>query len=128
MGSAIVLFGEAQKGMYRAAYYCQTLDQLSDSLGEPPHAEAKGLIYAVQTLLYQYHVVFFRVHEEGFSTNDYISGLATLEKKELFPKISAICMPGVGDKEIIEATDLICATYKSLLIMNQEDLYDYLTG
>ncbi len=128
MGYSVALFGEAAKGMFHAAYYCQSLQQLSEFLGEPPHEEAKGLQFAIQSILYQHDVVFFRVHEEGFSVDDYLNGLAILEKKELFPKITAICLPGVGNSEIISATDPVCSLYKSLLIMSEKDLYDYLTN
>lgn len=128
MTYSIALFGEAEKGLFRAAYYCRSLDQLSEFLGEPPNEEAKGLQLAIQALMYQYDVIYFRVHEEGYSTNDYLSALAILEKKELFPRISAICLPGVGSSEIISATDPICSLYNSFLIMNEKDLYDYLTN
>jgi hypothetical protein len=36
-------------------------------------------------------------------------------------------MPGVGDAEIIDATNPICSLYHSLLITTEKDLYDYLT-
>ncbi|MCH9608478.1 MAG: hypothetical protein S4CHLAM45_10540 [Chlamydiales bacterium] len=128
MDHCVALFGEAEKGEYNAAYYCQTLDQLSHFLGEPPHDDAKGLRLAIQSILYQYHIVYFRVQEEGFSTQDYLRGLSILEEKELFPNLHALCLPGVGDRKIIEATDPICAIYNSLLVMNEKDLYDYLTN
>ncbi len=123
----IALFGEAGKGEYRTGYYCNTLAQLSEFLGEPPSRDCRGLDLAVQALLYKRHVVYFRVHEEGFSTQDYLSGLNSLENKDLFPKISAICMPGVGNCEIIQATDPVCSLYQSFLILSEKDLYDYLT-
>jgi len=124
----IALFGEAQKGEFQTAYYCKSLAQLSDFLGEPPSEESQGLHFAVQALLYERGVVFFRVREEGFSTNDYLFGLNFLENKELFPKISAVCLPGVGSTEIIEGTDPICELHKSILILTERDLYDYLTN
>lgn len=123
----IALFGEAGRGEFRTAYYCKTLDQLCDFFGEPPSKECKGLDFAVQALLFRRDVLFFRVHEEGFSTQDYLLGLNHLANKDLFPNIAAICLPGVGNSEIIQATDPICSIYQSFLILTEKDLYDYLT-
>lgn len=127
MRHTVALFGEAQKGYFRTGYYCSTLAQLSEYLGEPPSSEAKGLSYAVQALLYERGVIYFRVHEEGFSVSDYLHGLSQLENKDAVPPLTAICLPGVGNSEIIEATTPICDTYKSCLILTEKDLYDYLT-
>lgn len=124
----IALFGEAQKGDFRTGYFCQNLAQLSDCLGEPPSEDAKGLHLAVQTLLYDYPILFFRVEEEGFSQKDYLIGFQILQRKEGVPRISALCLPGVGDAEIIQASDPICSIHKSFLILTERDLYDYLTN
>lgn len=123
----VVLFGEAQKGEFQTAYYCKNLGQLSSFLGEPPTNDCQGLQFAVQALLYQRSVIFFRVREEGFSASDYQFGLNFLGNKEFFPSISAVCLPGVGDAEIIEETAPICEIHKSILIVSERDLYDYLT-
>ena len=127
MNFTVALFGEAGRGDYRTAYYCKSLDQLCEFLGEPPSRDCRGLDFAVQALLFQRGVVYFRVHEEGFSTQDYLSGLNCLENKDLFPQISAICLPGVGNAEIIQATNPVCNIYQSFLILTEKDLYDYLT-
>lgn len=127
MGYAIALFGEAQKGDFRKAYYCETLIQLSEHFGEPPSSDSKGLHCAVQALLYDYSVIYFRVHEEGFSINDYLRGLQFLGNAKRIPDLAAICMPGVGNDEILEASSPICAVHNSFLIMSEKDLYDYLT-
>jgi hypothetical protein len=127
MEYTVALFGEAGRGEYRTAYYCKTLDQLSEFLGEPPSKDCKGLDFAIQALLYQRGVIYFRVHEEGFSTQDYLLGLNSLGNTELFPTISAICLPGVGNFEIIQASDSICSLYRSFLILTEKDLYDFLT-
>lgn len=128
MDFTVALFGEANRGEFRTAYYCKSLDQLSDLLGEPPSSESKGLYFAVQALLFQREVIYFRVHEEGFSIQDYLSGLNLLENKNALPHISALCLPGVGSEEIIEATSPICSLYKSFLILTEKDLYDFLTN
>lgn len=127
MSHTIALFGEAERGEFSKAYYCTKLEQLSDMFGEPPSQDAKGLQFAVQALLYHHHVIFFRVREEGFSIPDYLTGLHLLERKDHFPALSAICLPGVGSNEIIEASTSICTTYKTFLIITESDLYDYLT-
>jgi hypothetical protein len=123
----IALFGEAERGQFRTGYLCKNLEELSKYLGEPPSKECQGLTFAVQALLFKQNVLFFRVHEEGFSIQDYLSGLNHLTKKELFPDIAALCLPGVGNAEIINATATVCDLYKSFLIFTEKDLYDYLT-
>ncbi len=122
----VALFGEAEKGEFRTAYFCQTLAQLADNLGHPP-GESKGLHYGVQALMMKRQLIFFRVEEEGFSAQDYLLGLRFLENQQLIPTLSAICLPGVGDKEIIDASVPICQSYSSFLILGEGDLYDYLT-
>lgn len=123
----IALFGEAQKGDFRHGYYCQSVAELMECVGEPPSQESQGIPFAIQALLYNRGVIFFRVHEEGFSIPDYLRGLNLLENREEVTELSAICMPGVGSSEILDATQPLCETYKSFLIINEFDLYDYLT-
>ncbi len=122
----VALFGEAQRGEYQAAYYCKTLADLSEHLGEPPSQDARGLQFAIQAILYQRGVLFFRVHEEGFSMQDYVRGLSLLEKQQV-PNLTAICLPGVGNQEIIDATAPVVEAHKSFLIISEKDLYDFLT-
>lgn len=122
----IALFGEAEKGDYQAAYFCNHLEQLLDIFGNAPE-NSRGLLYAIQALLYHRNILYFRVEEEGFSLHDYYYGVNVLKKQETVPKISAICMPGVGNNEIIQAMAPLCAIYHSILITTEADLYDYLT-
>lgn len=121
----IAIFGEAEKGEYRTAYYCRDLSQLDYYLGNPPPG-SRGLYYAVQALLFKRNLIFFRVVEEGFSVQDYLIGLRMLQKDDL-PIVSAICTPGVGDKDIMDAILPICTHFHSILITNESDFYDYLT-
>jgi hypothetical protein len=127
VGYTIALFGEAERGEYRTAYFCQNLAQLDEYFGNPP-PDSRGLYYAVQALLFGRDLIFFRVSEEGFSKQDYLLGLHLLEQQELIPQVDAICTPGVGDQEIIEAILPVCAHYHSILITNESDFYDYLTS
>jgi len=122
---SIALFGESQKGDFHTGYHCKTVLQLSECIGEPPSLDSKGVWYAVQSLLNHHTVIFFRVREEGFSTQDYLHGLKLLQNQNL--QLAALCLPGVGDHEIIQATQSICSLHKSFLILTEQDLYDYLT-
>lgn len=127
MQRVIALFGEAEKGQWKKPYRVRELPELIDLLGNPP-AESEGLFFAIQALLYEREVIYFRVPEEGFSKEDYFLGFSLLKNKEKIKQVHALCMPGVGDKEILDAANPICEIYKSHLITTQKDLYDYLTG
>lgn len=121
----VALFGEAEKGAFKKPHIFRKLPQLYDLLGNPPN-ESEGLFFAVQAILYNREVVYFRVAEEGFSPLDYFSGLKYLEDKA--KKITALCMPGVGNPEILAASQSVCEIHKSFLITNQKDFYDFLTS
>lgn len=129
MGNVTVaLFGEAEKGEFQTPYYCQTLPQLVDTLGNPP-PHSQGLFFATQTILYNYDLIFFRVREEGFSHQDYFLGLRVLETQPTVkPRIAAVCLPGVGDTEILHAMTPFCLVHHSIIITTPPDLYDYLTA
>lgn len=122
----IALFGEAEKGRFRTAYFFNHVEQVLDSLGNPP-PESRGVFFAIQALLFEKHLIFFRVEEEGFSYQDYFSGLHLLEQEDLIVNVSAYCLPGVGDKEIFDAVVPICKTHHSIIITTEPDLYDYLS-
>ena len=124
MRSVVALFGEAEKGKYNVPYLLKEVPQLIDILGNPPE-DSDGIYYAIQTLLFQRELIFFRVEMEGFSQEDYINGFKYLEKTA---DLHALCLPGVGDPGILDASQSICHKHKSLLITNQKDLYDYLTS
>lgn len=123
---AFALFGEAEKGEYKTAYLCKNLTQLEDAFGHPP-AESQGLFYAIQALMFNYDLIFFRVKEEGVSIQDYLYGLELMMHHSLPSKISAVCVPGVGAREIIEPFTNLCFHDRSILIITPADLYDYLT-
>ncbi|MGB7977891.1 MAG: hypothetical protein WCF19_01880 [Chlamydiales bacterium] len=127
MKQIIALFGEAEKGAFKVPHLLGKLPQLVDLLGNPP-AESQGLYFAVQAILYNREILFFRVAEEGFSQIDYFQGLKFLENREKVKSVHAICLPGVGDPEILALTEGVCHIHKSLLITNQKDLYDFLTS
>lgn len=122
----IALFGEAEKGEFRTPYFCKSLPQLVDNLGHPP-ASTLGLFFAIQALMYQHPLIFFRVKEEGFSLSDYLSGVQILQNRELANELIAVCTPGLGNGEVMQALLNLCKYYHSILIMTESDLYDYLT-
>ena len=123
----IALFGEAEKGEYQMPYFLNTLVEMAQFLGNQP-GDSRGLYFAVQALLYKRKVIFLRVEEEGYSTKDYLAGVALLKNQKLGSQVNAICMPGVGQAKILTAFQPICDTYHSILITNEADLYDYITG
>ena len=121
----IALFGEAERGEYGTPHYLRSVEELAERLGHPPR-DSCGLLFAIRTLLFDQHILFFRVEEEGYSLEDYLIGFDVLRNKQSF-KPAALCLPGVGDNEIIDASCRICHMYKSLLLFTEADLYDYLT-
>lgn len=122
----IALFGEAGKGAFAKPLHFQCINELNELLGNPPQ-ESLGIFFAIQALLYNREVFFFRVQEEGFSENHYLTGLKNLES-QIIGEIAAIGLPGVGNKKIIHISTSICETYKRILITTEKDLYDYLTS
>lgn len=126
MKPTVFLFGEAQKGDFCKPYLCKSLSQLADTFGHPP-MDTMGLFFAIQTLLFEKELIFFRVKEEGFSLDEYKKGLRLLNIKEAIPSLSAIYVPGIGDSEIISEASDVCHLHKSLLVITEKDLYDYLT-
>lgn len=121
----MAFFGESEKGRFHIPHYCDSLEHLVENLGNPP-PESKGLYFAVQALLYDQKIIFYRVEEEGFSYQDYFEGLRTLRRIEGASHLRAICMPGVGDEEIFNAAMPICEDSHSIIITTESDLYDYL--
>jgi hypothetical protein len=121
----IAMFGEAEKGQFKKAHILSDLPQLVDQFGNPP-PDSQGLFFAVQALLYQRELIFFRVEEEGFSEADYLYGLKYLEDPEKIKQVHALCLPGLGDAKILQASQIVCEKRKSFLIITPKDLFDYL--
>jgi hypothetical protein len=126
ISSRIAIFGEAEKGSFNHLFLIKSLYDLSVIYGEPPQ-NSRALHLAVQTILMEKELLFFRVHEEGFSAQDYFYGIQLLEKETKDSHLSAICMPGIGNKQIIEQTFELCEKRGSIFITTPQDLYDYLT-
>lgn len=66
MQQIVALFGEAEKGAFKKPHILNKLPQLYDLLGNPPQ-ESEGLFFAVQALLYNREIIFFRVADEGLA-------------------------------------------------------------
>ncbi|KAF3362689.1 hypothetical protein PHSC3_000929 [Chlamydiales bacterium STE3] len=123
---SIALFGEAERGEFTKGYQIKTLEELQDFFGNPP-IDSQGLYFAIQALHYCHTLIFFRVQDEGFSLSDYMQGLILLEKSPFIDKISAICTPGVGNMEIIDAIIPVCLNHHHIFITSEPDFYDYLS-
>lgn len=125
MQYTLALLGEAEKGEFGTPYQITSMPQLSDKLGNPPQ-DTRGIPFAIQALLYERIVLFIRVPEEGFSKPEYLRGICRFEQED--KPISALCMPGVADEEIIRVSDRLLTLHSALLITGEQDLYDYLTN
>ena len=120
----IAIFGEAEKGLFKTPVLIKSLWELSNTFGNPPKSSL-AIPFAIQSLFYENHLLFFRVKEEGFSFEEYIEGIEILGSFTNDIPITAIYMPGVGDNSIIEKTMLICRKKGSIFITSFGDLYDY---
>ena len=127
MRQTVALFGEAERGSLATLLSIKSLTQLNEQLGHPPD-ESRGLFFAIQFLLYEHDLIYVRVKEEGFSTKDYLKGMKQLLNKKQVAKLSGICLPGVGDARIIDATAPVCDTHQCFMVTTEQDLYDYLTS
>jgi len=123
---AVAVFGESERGDYCRPYCCRNMNQLYEIFGQPV-PETAGIHFAVQVLMHDFALIFYRVREEGHSFQDYFEGLWQLEIHSDESELSAIGLPGVGNGEVIESISSICATHHSILIISESDLYDYLT-
>lgn len=123
---AIALFGEAERGSFDTGLICRHVPELMDYFGNPP-PDSRGLFYAIQALLYDYELIFFRVEQEGFSKKDYLNGINFLKKSPFIESVHAICTPGLGDHSIIDALLPLCYEHHQILIFNERDFIDYLS-
>lgn len=83
MRHTIFLFGEAEKGDFCTPLRCKSLPHLAETFGNPPE-ESLGILYAVQALMFERDLIYFRVKEEGFSIQDYMQGIHLLKKGNCF--------------------------------------------
>jgi hypothetical protein len=122
----IVIFGKASNAKPGKFYKIKDLEQLLDKIGMPID-ETVGVHLAVQTLLYKYPVLFYPVIEEGTSKKCYDDGMKKLVKSKMANEIIAIVMPGFGSRPVLDQALDLCAEKKCVLILNEEDFYDFLS-
>jgi len=127
MRQTVALFGEAEKGELASLIFIKSLTQLNEALGHPP-LESRGIHFAIQFLLYEHELIYVRVKEEGFSTKNYIKGMKLLSNTKHVSHLTAICLPGVGDSRILDASSVVCEIHQAFLVTTEQDLYDYLTS
>ncbi len=126
MRQRVAIFGESEKGRFHFLYYFLNLPSLMDTLGNPPD-ESQGLHLAIQTLLFDHDLIYIRVKEEGFSKKEYQVGLELLNNSGKLDDLTAVCLPGVGSKELVSLSTRLCVEKRALLLTTQKDLFDYLT-
>lgn len=125
MKPLIALFGESEKGCFNTAHICHSLSDLCETLG---FANSNGISLAIQSILHNFSVIFFRVKEEGFCPDSYFFGLHFLKTQKEIHHITAVAMPGIGQSDIISSMTSLCNKYNSLLIFSEQDLYDLFTS
>ncbi len=122
----IFIFGQAEKGVFCRPTYIKQVPDLFSQFGHPPE-HSLGIPFAIQTLLLHKPCIFFRVEEEGYSFNDYLKGLDILKSDWEHMRLDAVGIPGVGSGELIEKAERFCFKKRSLILLSQKDLFDYLT-
>lgn len=127
MRHTVALFGEAERGKIHSLLIIKSLTHLNEVLGNPPD-ESRGIFFAIQCLLYEHALIYVRVKEEGFSIQDYRKGMQQLLNKKEVSHLTAICLPGVGDAQIIDSATPVLKCHEALMITTEQDLYDYLTS
>ena len=127
MRRGVAVFGEAERGDFGIPLFTPSVLHLNERFGHPPHS-SQGIFLAIQFLMSEQHILYVRVKEEGFSLKDYSRGAKNiLNKREPF-QCEAVCLPGVGDREIIDFVDPILKKWDAILVTTAPDLYDYLTS
>lgn len=121
----LFIFGESEKGVLCRPTLCNTIVDLFQNFGHPPEG-ANGLFCATQTVLMKKPCVFFRVKEEGYSLDDYLKGLDILKNDWKGVTLQGIGIFGCSDKDVIEKTERLCLQRRSLILINQSDLFDIL--
>jgi hypothetical protein len=123
----IFVFGEAEKGRFCTPHFIYHLPELLQTFGHPPE-NSLGIAYAIQALVFKRELIFFRIEEEGFSISDYRLGIDLLSREGLSLSPTAICLPGVGDREILDPLQPIAKKLCSFLVVTEADLFDYLSA
>ena len=126
MKETVAIFGESECGKEGILMQIDELGHLVDLLGNPTE-NSLGVPMAIQSCLYERRILFYQIKEEGFTIKDYMEGFQLIKQRPLPCPLSAIALPGVGDSLILDEAKKVCDLYKCFLIMNESDLFDYLT-
>ncbi|MCH9612133.1 MAG: hypothetical protein S4CHLAM102_06160 [Chlamydiia bacterium] len=122
----IAIFGEAGSGPFGIPHYIQSVTEFEQAMGQL--SDGKGFELAIQSLMHKRHLYYIRVAEEGFSLKDYEMGFESLMTRNLPTSLAAVALPGVGDEKIIDKCLPLLNLHKSILLMSEEDFYDFMTG
>lgn len=122
----VVIFGKTGKAKPGKFYSMTDLEELIEKIGIPLD-NTVGTHLAVQTLLYNYPVLYYPVIEEGSSKKCYNSGMKALFKSKQADEVIAIVMPGFGSKPVLDLALDFCSEKKCVLILNEADYYDFLS-
>lgn len=122
----IVIFGKTDSAKPGKFYHIENLEELIHKIGMPID-ETIGTHLAVQTLLYNYSVIYYPVKQEGMSKTCYEEGMKKLKRNKHANEVSAIVMPGFGSKNVLDQALDFCTEKKCLLILNEDDYYDFLS-
>lgn len=125
MKDVVTIFGESEKGPLGTLLSIDSLPKLAEALGVPTE-NSVGVHLAVQTLMSNKIVLFYRVTEEGSNIAEYTRGLKLLQELDM-PSLVALALPGIGDPEIQHLAKTLCKAKHSILIVNQRDFYDIMT-
>lgn len=126
MRHLISIFGVAQQGDFYRHIPLKSLDELLLTLGHSTEGSI-AIELAIQALMHKRPILFYRIKEEGFENDAYFKGIEELKKRDVKAPLSALALPGVGSQEVIHEATLFCKKGSSILIMNTQDFYDYIT-
>jgi hypothetical protein len=122
----IAIFGESKEGPLHTFIHLRSLPHIVESFGNPTET-GLGIHLAIQALLFQREVLFYRLEEEGFQKDTYELGCHLLEKHPKKEELTAIALPGVGDTLILSFAQKVAAPIGALLLITAKDLYDFTT-
>ena len=122
----ILIFGESKEGQFQKLLFINSLPKLATILGEPTETGI-GVHIAIQAMLYNLEVLFYKVKEEGSDEDAYLQGFRLIEKEAPSLILGAIALPGASTPKILEIANSLCDLHNSLILSNERDLYDYIT-
>ena len=122
----ILIFGESKEGEFHKFLFLKTLPDLAEALGEPTET-GLGVHIAIQSILSNRDVLFYKVKEEGFHADHYLLGFKQLENEFHSTPLAAIALPGVSSANILELASSLCNQHRSIILFNEKDLYDLMT-